>query len=448
MATKHGMGAVRSEREIGFPSQYGPTRTDLKPGHALVPHEAYRDLVLIFLMTGIMFILTGLAIPALGRPANPFQPSIEPPDWYLLWTWGLLQIAELFPPVFIFGIRLSTLTYGLLLTGIPFILLFLLPFIDLGFENRPAKSAIRAAVGVAAIVWVTTASIYSIRGIIIGHFVTGGGVSIVTDNTLRWMFIVQPVLAGLATYVALRRLAFKPMRRVNTAMNAGALFFLLILTLALLGLALTNGTAVQDLLSVENLWLGLYVGLAVITGVLALYIVFFLDEAQGRQTLFRWIGLVLLILVPVTWYLLLFAQPIFDYVQVFIMTFSHIFIALPIFAVMVAYFGQRTPYSDYEYKLNECYQCGRCHLVCPITKVDADALGGLNLVYNVYKRQHDGVPMWACLTCDACSAVCPVDINYSDYVLTERARIMKERRRIPERPAATTRTAPDGGRRS
>ncbi|MFQ5908360.1 MAG: 4Fe-4S dicluster domain-containing protein [Thermoplasmata archaeon] len=449
MATDHGMAAVRSEREIGFPTQYGPARTDLKPGHALVPHEAYRDLVIIFLMTGVMFLLTGIGIPELGKSANPdVVAEVELPDWYLLWSWGLLKISELFPQVEIFGLTFSTLFYGFLLTNIPIILLLLWPFIDRsGTESRPAKSAVRAAIGVAAIVWVTTASIYSVNVLIIPRFVTAEGVAIVTDDTLKWTFIVQPVLAGLATYIALRRLAFKPMRRWNTAMTVGALFFFVVLSLAILGLALTNGTPAQDLLSVENLWLGFYVAVALITGILALYIVFFLDEGRGRRTLFRWIGLSLVILVAVSWYLILFAQPIFDHVQVFIMTYSHIFIALPIFAVVVAYFGQRTPYSDYEFKLNECYQCGRCHLVCPITKVDADALGGLNLVYNVYKRQHDGVPMWACLTCDACSAVCPVDINYSEYVLTERARAMRERRRIPERPAATLPTATNGGRR-
>ncbi len=448
MAANHGMAGVRSEREVGFPTQYGPTRSDLKPGHALVPHEAYRDLVIIFLMTGVMFLLTGIAIPELGKSANPdVVAAVELPDWYLLWSWGLLKISELFPEVQIFGLTFSTLFYGFLLTNIPIILLFLLPFLDKGTESRPAKSAVRAAIGVAGIVWVTTASIYSINVLIIPRFVTAEGVSLVTDDTLKWMFVVQPVLAGLATYVALRRLAFKPMRRVNTVMNAGAFFFLAVLSLAILGVSLTSGASLSQLFSVENLWLGLYVGLALLTGIIALYIVFFLDEARGRQTLFRWIALVLLILVAVSWYLILFAQPIFDHVQVFIMSHSHIFIALPVFALVIAYFGQRTPYSDYEFKLNECYQCGRCHLVCPITKVDADALGGLNLVYNVYKRQHDGVPMWACLTCEACSAVCPVDINYSDYVLTERARVMKERRRIPERPAATIPTATDGGRR-
>lgn len=448
MAANHGMAGVRSEREVGFPTQYGPTRSDLKPGHALMPHEAYRDLVIIFVMTGVMLLLTGIAVPELGKSANPdVVAAVELPDWYLLWSWGLLKISELFPEVQLFGFTFSTLFYGFLLTNIPFILLFLWPFIDKGTESRPAKSAVRAAIGVAGIVWVTTASIYSVNVLIIPRFVTAGGVSLVTDDTLKWMFVVQPVLAGLATYVALRRLAFKPMRRVNTVMNAGAFIFLAVLSLALLVVSLTSGATLLQLFSVENLWLGLYVGLALLTGIIALYIVFFLDEARGRQTLFRWIALVLLILVAVTWYLIVFAQPVFDHVQVFIMTYSHIFIALPVFGLVIAYFGQRTPYSDYEFKLNECYQCGRCHLVCPITKVDADALGGLNLVYNVYKRQHDGVPMWACLTCDACSAVCPVDINYSDYVLTERARVMKERRRIPERPAATIPRATDGGRR-
>jgi len=96
---------------------------------------------------------------------------------------------------------------------------------------------------------------------------------------------------------------------------------------------------------------------------------------------------------------------------------------LPMFAVMTAWLGTRRPYSTYEYLLNECYQCGKCHTVCPVTKVEDDALGGLNLVYNTFKKQHDGVPLWTCLACDACSAVCPLDIKYSDYILEERAKV-------------------------
>src|SRR5947199_9236184 len=97
---------------------------------------------------------------------------------------------------------------------------------------------------------------------------------------------------------------------------------------------------------------------------------------------------------------------------------------MPMFAVLTAYLGVRRPYSTYEYLLNECYQCGKCHTVCPVTKVEDDALGGLNLVYNSFKKEHDGVPLWTCLACDACSAVCPHDIQYSDYILEERAKIM------------------------
>lgn len=440
-----GMERIRREREIGFPTQYGPVRGDKKPGHALVPHEAYRDLVVILLMVAITLMITGIAIPALGIAANPFESAIEPPDWYLLWTWGLLQVVEIFPEVTVLGITLSTLVYGALLTAVPVLILLALPFIDRGFEARPAKANIRAAFGVAGLVWVTTASIYSIRAIILGHFVTAEGARLVTDDTLKWMFIVEPVLAGMVAYVATRRLGFKPMRRVNTAFNGGALLLMLLISAYIFGFVLLDGPALGALFSIPNLWLALYIGLALATGVVALYIVYFLDEAQGRRTLFRWIGVLLLILVPVSWYLMTFQRAVFDHVQVFVMTNSHTFIAFPVFALLVTYFGQRTPYSDYEYKLNECYQCGRCHLVCPITKADADALGGLNLVYNVYKRQHDGVPMWACLTCDACSAVCPLDINYSAYVLTERARVMKERQRIPERPAVT-KAATDGGR--
>ncbi|HYU06442.1 MAG TPA: (Fe-S)-binding protein, partial [Thermoplasmata archaeon] len=98
-------------------------------------------------------------------------------------------------------------------------------------------------------------------------------------------------------------------------------------------------------------------------------------------------------------------------------------VLMPMFAIVTAWLGTRRPYSTYEYLLNECYQCGKCHTVCPVTKVEDDALGGLNLVYNTFKKQHDGVPLWTCLACDACSAVCPLDIQYSDYILEERAKV-------------------------
>ncbi|MEE9236764.1 MAG: 4Fe-4S dicluster domain-containing protein [Thermoplasmata archaeon] len=437
------------EESIGFPTQYGPVRSDKKPGHALMPHEVYRDVVIILIMTGVMFILTGIAVPELGKSANPnVVVEVELPDWYLLWSWGLLKISELFPPITIFGLSFSTLTYGALLSGVPFILILILPFIDKGSESRPAKSNVRAAIGVAGIVWVVAASIYSVNVLIIPRFTTADGTSILSDDTLKWLFVVEPVLAGLVTYVALRRLAFKPMRRINTLLNVSALVLLLALTAYLLiGVNLLEGRDFISLLNRENLFVGLFVGVALSTAVVALFIVYFLDEHRGRRTLFLWMAFVLALLTPVTWYLMTFEQGIFDTVQTYIMTNSHVFIALPIFSLVVTYFGQRTPYSDYEFKLNECYQCGRCHIVCPITKVEADALGGLNLVYNVYKRQHDGVPMWSCLTCDACSAVCPLDINYSAYVLTERAKVMKAKQRIPvERPTVVARpTAANGG---
>ncbi len=34
---------------------------------------------------------------------------------------------------------------------------------------------------------------------------------------------------------------------------------------------------------------------------------------------------------------------------------------------------------------------------------------------------HDGVAMWSCITCGMCTAVCPQNIEYVDYVLEQRA---------------------------
>ena len=73
----------------------------------------------------------------------------------------------------------------------------------------------------------------------------------------------------------------------------------------------------------------------------------------------------------------------------------------------------------YEFKLNRCYQCGLCDDICPVRDMEGEH--ELNIIFNSFQNEHDGVAMWSCITCGMCTAVCPQNIEYVDYVLEQRA---------------------------
>ena len=153
------------EGRPGFPRQYGPQRADHQPGIPLFPQEATRDLVTIFLLTAIMFFLSAAVTPFLGPARSPQLSELIVPDWYLLFSWGLLKVADIFPQ-FTLGegtplkAEFNAAFWGDLLSGIPVIALLVLPFLDRGRETRPAKAPIRSAVGLAGIASIFTSSLY------------------------------------------------------------------------------------------------------------------------------------------------------------------------------------------------------------------------------------------------------------------------------------------------
>jgi len=163
------------EGRPGFPREYGPQRRDHQPGIPLFPQEATRDLVVIFLLTGIMFFLSAFVTPLLGPARSPQLSELIVPDWYLLFSWGLLKVADILPQ-FVVGAGtplkadFNAVFWGDLLTGIPIIALLLLPFLDRGREARPAKAPIRSAVGVAGIASIFTSSLYAIREVVARRF--------------------------------------------------------------------------------------------------------------------------------------------------------------------------------------------------------------------------------------------------------------------------------------
>lgn len=420
------------EGRPGFPTQYGPERTDHQPGVPFWPHEAYRDLVIVFLLTAILFFLSAAYTPIIGPPANPAIQPFSVPDWYLLFSWGLLKIADVLPTGVLVDplgnrIDVSAAFWGDILSLIPVLPIFLLPFIDRGRETRPAKAPIRTAAGMYMIGFVFFSSLYAANDRIIDSW------PFIHDDALKWMIIIPPVLVGLASYVGIRRLGFRDMYWWLVAMIGAA--FALVALMATWAFALgpwgLDGidpvTRLSRALGDPTAWPLVFFGAVVLvySGIL------FLATAALREKKAKEVVLVASV---VTLFLVVGAAKVFAdlnwggtfYALRLMALYSNFLIALPLFALTTYYVGTRTPYSTYEYLLNECYQCGKCHTVCPVTKVEDDALGGLNLVYNTFKKQHDGVPLWTCLACDACSAVCPLDIKYSDYILEERSKVMAQ----------------------
>ncbi|HEV8595565.1 MAG TPA: 4Fe-4S dicluster domain-containing protein [Thermoplasmata archaeon] len=418
------------EGKPGFPTQYGPERSDHQPGVPFWPHEVYRDLVIVFLLTAILFFLSAAYTPIVGPPANPAIQPFSVPDWYLLFSWGLLKIADVLPTGVIIDplgnrIDVSAAFWGDILSIIPVLPIFLLPFLDRGRETRPAKAPFRTAGGMYMLAFVFFSSLYAANDRIIASW------PFIQDDALKWMIIIPPVLVGLASYVGIRRLGFRDMYWWLVVSLGGA--FLMISLAAAWAFAIgpwgidgiDPAARLAQAFADPSAWPLMFFGIVAVayTGVL-FYASAALKEKKAKE--------VVLVATVVTFFSVVGVAKwastanwggTFHALQILAL-YSNYFIALPLFALITFYLGTRTPYSTYEYLLNECYQCGKCHTVCPVTKVEDDALGGLNLVYNTFKKQHDGVPLWTCLACDACSAVCPLDIKYSDYILEERSKVM------------------------
>lgn len=421
------------EGRPGFTRQYGPSRTDHQPGVPFFPQETTRDFVLIFFLMAIMFFQSAFVTPFLGPPRSPQLSELIVPDWYLLFSWGLLKIADIFP-TFTIGAgtpletQFSAVFWGDILSGIPIIALLLLPFLDRGREARPAKAPIRSAVGLAGIVAIFTSSLYAIREVVWQRWSTPNGQPLIDDTAMTWFFVIPPVLVGLASYIALRRLGFRPMRRWLVPLTLVAFLLVAGQSLAILFLPGWLGPEVQPY------WVQLALFLFILSAAAgaAAFAVLVLPEARARRAVHITGIVTFLVFVGAILYFQSAEPKALSWILSVLEPNTNTLLLLPGFAVVTAWFGLRRPYSTYEYLLNECYQCGKCHTVCPVTKVEDDALGGLNLVYNSFKKQHDGVPLWTCLACDACSAVCPLDIKYSDYILEERSK-------------AHARSAADGG---
>jgi hypothetical protein len=76
----------------------------------------------------------------------------------------------------------------------------------------------------------------------------------------------------------------------------------------------------------------------------------------------------------------------------------------------------------YEDEKNKGYGCDLCDDACPVRLFNAG--DKLNIIYNTWNNEDEGVPLYSCLTCSACSNACPQLVDYDSYVDMRRALIV------------------------
>jgi len=74
----------------------------------------------------------------------------------------------------------------------------------------------------------------------------------------------------------------------------------------------------------------------------------------------------------------------------------------------------RSMARGYEYEMNKCYGCDLCDDACPVRLFNSG--DKLNIIYNTWNNEDDGVPLYSCLTCSACTNACPQLVDYDSYV--------------------------------
>lgn len=94
----------------------------------------------------ILAVLVTLCVVSpweIGEPADPLEtPEAIKPEWYFLPTYQLLK----------YFVGPAGKVLGILVSGVPFILLFIWPFIDRSPERHPRRRPVAVGIGVVAVV--------------------------------------------------------------------------------------------------------------------------------------------------------------------------------------------------------------------------------------------------------------------------------------------------------
>jgi len=116
------------------------------------PVHMAKEACVAMLVFALLFTLASLAPWEIGKPANPLEtPEGIKPEWYFLPTYQLLKY---------FSGHVGKVV-GIMVSGVPFILMFLWPFIERGPGRRPGRRKWAVALGIFA---VTSALFFGVLG--------------------------------------------------------------------------------------------------------------------------------------------------------------------------------------------------------------------------------------------------------------------------------------------
>ena len=175
------------------------------------PQQVLPVTILSLVTLGAVLLLGAYAVQIPGDPANKFlTPQFIVPEWYFLWAYGLLKwvgwiydMASFTPPAFVFGVDLlSAKVVGILLAAGMFLIVLLLPFIDRGKEVRALRRPLKTAMGVWAIGFLATLTLYALNEILSSNL----AIPIGTMNLILGIIVIAvPVLAAAPTFLILRK---------------------------------------------------------------------------------------------------------------------------------------------------------------------------------------------------------------------------------------------------
>ncbi len=176
------------------------------------PHETLRNLAIATFFVGIIIAVSATLPPHFGDPADPsVTPEVIVPDWYLYWSFGLLQLEAINPGLAILdgSSLVSDQLYGLLANGAVIGAIVIVPFLNRGTARRPVEEPFWAAVGVFGVTFAFTISALSIDQIISSR-VPGISPPLLFDLTF-----ILPVVAAAIAYAVLKSMREGYMYELN-----------------------------------------------------------------------------------------------------------------------------------------------------------------------------------------------------------------------------------------
>jgi len=113
---------------------------EIEEGKPFYPNHFLTEVIVAFLLFGVLLTLAVLFSFGLEEKANPFQtPEGIKPEWYFLAGYQLLKYV---PKIL-----------GILGIGFMLIILLLIPFIDRSSEREPSKRRLAWSIGVIVVVF-------------------------------------------------------------------------------------------------------------------------------------------------------------------------------------------------------------------------------------------------------------------------------------------------------